>query len=69
MLRDLGISGLVEYVIHSPGPPGQPEITEEELLHRQPDALARSRQAIRADFPANKTIAPEEVHDPPGEVR
>ncbi|KAJ9473450.1 hypothetical protein DIPPA_28121 [Diplonema papillatum] len=49
------MSGVVGYEdIYSPGPPGEPEITEEELLRRQPDVLARSRQAIRADSPANK---------------
>ncbi|KAJ9442779.1 hypothetical protein DIPPA_32115 [Diplonema papillatum] len=49
------MSGVVGYEdIYSPGPPGEPEITEGELLRRQPDVLARSRQAIRADSPANK---------------
>ncbi|KAJ9442259.1 hypothetical protein DIPPA_35151 [Diplonema papillatum] len=49
------MSGVVGYEeIYSPGPPGEPEITEEELLRRQPDVLARSTQAIRAESPANK---------------
>ncbi|KAJ9446402.1 hypothetical protein DIPPA_13176 [Diplonema papillatum] len=49
------MSGVVGYEeIYSPGPPGEPEITEEELLRRQPDVLARSKQAIRAESPANK---------------
>ncbi|KAJ9436315.1 hypothetical protein DIPPA_28450 [Diplonema papillatum] len=49
------MSGVVGYEeIYSPGPPGEPEITEEELLRRQPDVLARSTQAIRADSLTNK---------------
>ncbi|KAJ9452772.1 hypothetical protein DIPPA_04706 [Diplonema papillatum] len=49
------MSGVVGYGgLYTPGPPGAPEMTEEELVRRLGDVLARSVQAIRSDSKDNR---------------
>ncbi|KAJ9438026.1 hypothetical protein DIPPA_28710 [Diplonema papillatum] len=49
------MSGVVGYGgLYTPGPPGAPEMTEEELVRRQGDVLARSVRAIRSDSKDNR---------------
>ncbi|KAJ9444702.1 hypothetical protein DIPPA_35291 [Diplonema papillatum] len=49
------MSGVVGYGgLYTPGPPGASEMTEEELVRRQGDVLARSVRAIRSDSKDNR---------------
>ncbi|KAJ9442321.1 hypothetical protein DIPPA_05881 [Diplonema papillatum] len=49
------MSGVVGYGgLYTPGPPGAPEMTEEELVRRLGDVLARSVRAIRSDSKDNR---------------